>query len=345
MKRFILTIGVFALITFSYAQKTVAVLSGTTWTFYDDFSPALRAAPSGATIYVPGGSFDLGTNGDTINKPISIIGVGHYPDSTLATNKTTLIGSLIFISGSDNTTLIGFDLQGNIITQATSPVYNVYIKRIKCTDIGIYNGNNGMKNVTVDECIFNRIGHVGGSSSTLYNYNLLITNSIFSKLFETDGSTVRSCNIINSAGYNIESCNNCLFENNIVIGNSSDSILVSNSKNNIFKNTLVSSRFYFTSGSTGNTFINYYTYATITNTFTTVLGYTFDYSYNYHLKSTSSGKNAGSDGTDIGIYGGAYPYKESAVPPNPHISTKSIAPTSAVNGTLPVNIKVVAQDR
>ncbi|MBK6275755.1 MAG: hypothetical protein IPF58_14160 [Saprospirales bacterium] len=46
MKKIVLIIGFFIAINISYAQKTVAVLSGSNWTFYDDFSPALRAAPA-----------------------------------------------------------------------------------------------------------------------------------------------------------------------------------------------------------------------------------------------------------------------------------------------------------
>lgn len=344
MKKIFLLIIIFTIANFANAQKVVAVLSGSNWTFYDDFSPALRAAPAGATIYVPGGTFDLGTNGDTINKPITIIGVGHYPDSTIATNKTTLVGNIVFVSGSDNTTLIGFELQGDILTRATSLVYNTFIKRIRCTGIGIYNGNNSMINVTIDECIFDEIGYINGSGSS-YNNNLKLSNSILSRLDGVDGSTIKNCNIINATVYSINNCDNCLFENNIIINNRTDSILIYDSDNNVFINTLVSSRFYFDNGSTGNTFLNYYTYASLANTFTNVIGYTFIYNYDYQLKSTSIGKNAGTDGTDIGIYGSAYPYKEGAVPPNPHISTKSIAPISNSNGTLPVNIKVVAQDR
>ncbi|MBK9793187.1 MAG: hypothetical protein IPP60_08805 [Sphingobacteriales bacterium] len=99
-------------------------------------------------------------------------------------------------------------------------------------------------------------------------------------------------------------------------------------------------------GSTStNSFVNTIYNLSLSNDFVNVSNPNFSSLFDYHLKSTSSGKNAGTDGTDIGIYGGAYPYKEGAVPPNPHISTKSIAPTSAANGTLPVNIKVLAQDR
>jgi hypothetical protein len=46
----------------------------------------------------------------------------------------------------------------------------------------------------------------------------------------------------------------------------------------------------------------------------------------------------------VGIYGGLFPYKEGAVPLNPHISLKNIAPQTDVNGDLNIQLKVNAQD-
>ncbi|MBK6275754.1 MAG: hypothetical protein IPF58_14155 [Saprospirales bacterium] len=152
----------------------------------------------------------------------------------LFTNKTSLVGNLIFVSGSDNTTLIGFDLQGDIDTKSTSPIYNVFIKRIRCTDIGLWNGSNSIISVNVDECIFNEIGHINGTGGSI-NYNLTLSNSILSRLDGINGSTIKNCNIINSGVYNIDNCDNSLFENNIIINNRTDSVLVYESDNNILK--------------------------------------------------------------------------------------------------------------
>jgi hypothetical protein len=71
----------------------------------------------------------------------------------------------------------------------------------------------------------------------------------------------------------------------------------------------------------------------------------FSYSDDYHLKSTSVGVNAGRDGTDIGIYGGAFPWKEGSLTFNPHYQRINISPTTDNNGNLNVNIKVEAQER
>jgi len=64
----------------------------------------------------------------------------------------------------------------------------------------------------------------------------------------------------------------------------------------------------------------------------------------YHLKADSPGKNAGKDGTDIGIYGGSYPWKEGSLPFNPHYQKIQVAPKTDNQGNLNVNIMVKAQD-
>ena len=69
------------------------------------------------------------------------------------------------------------------------------------------------------------------------------------------------------------------------------------------------------------------------------------YTYNLHLRPNSPLHNAGTDGTDIGIYGGLFPWKEGSVPFNPHIQTKTIGNITDGNGNLQINIKVKAQDQ
>ncbi|MBL4585431.1 MAG: hypothetical protein JKX84_00010, partial [Flavobacteriales bacterium] len=59
----------------------------------------------------------------------------------------------------------------------------------------------------------------------------------------------------------------------------------------------------------------------------------------------SPGAGAGTDGTDVGIYGGSYPYKHGAVPFNPHVQINQIDNQTNGQGELPVNIRVAAQER
>ncbi len=78
-------------------------------------------------------------------------------------------------------------------------------------------------------------------------------------------------------------------------------------------------------------------------------------SANYRLQASSPGKNAGTDGTDLGIYGGSYPfprggadgsgYDTSPMPPIPQVTELNIQnATVPVNGTLNVNVKATVNN-
>ena len=67
------------------------------------------------------------------------------------------------------------------------------------------------------------------------------------------------------------------------------------------------------------------------------------FSDDLHLLPGSPGVGAGSDGTDIGIYGTGSPWKPGNVPYNPHFRSANIAGATNPNGELPVNIRVAAQ--
>jgi hypothetical protein len=91
-----------------------------------------------------------------------------------------------------------------------------------------------------------------------------------------------------------------------------------------------------------NTFIGNYNSIDLTTVFMNQSGNVFSYSHNYHL--VDPGTYQGVDNTEVGIYGGLFPYKEGAVPQNPHIQFKSIAPTTDASGNLQIEIQVEAQN-
>jgi len=70
---------------------------------------------------------------------------------------------------------------------------------------------------------------------------------------------------------------------------------------------------------------------------------------NYHIQETSPGKTGGKNGTEegaeVGIYGGLYPWKDGALPPNPHFQLIDVAPKVDAEGNLNVRIKVETQER
>lgn len=214
MKKIILLFSFFILIEHSYAQKTISVLSGTTWTFYEDFSTALRQAPSGATVYLPGGLFTISDGSDTITKPLTIIGVGHFPDSTQATLPTIISGYLWLSQGADNSSFIGLNILnggiqipnwGNNIT-----VSNINISRCKLSSIGIFwfPLTNKIKNLLVSECIIT--GDIGGYVTE--PLNIVFEKSILPLISDLEDVTFRN-NLIQQVGANIDHpLRNCIFD-------------------------------------------------------------------------------------------------------------------------------------
>jgi len=77
-----------------------------------------------------------------------------------------------------------------------------------------------------------------------------------------------------------------------------------------------------------------------------VAGGAFSFSYNFQLQPTSPGKNAGTDGTDIGIYGGMMPYLVGANPYVPQMMETTLPSGSSVpsGGTLNVHFKAGKQN-
>ena len=63
----------------------------------------------------------------------------------------------------------------------------------------------------------------------------------------------------------------------------------------------------------------------------------------FHLLGDAKTTYLGDDGKEVGIYGGMLPFKEGAVPSNPHIIQKMISTTSESNGFLNISFKVGAQ--
>ena len=70
----------------------------------------------------------------------------------------------------------------------------------------------------------------------------------------------------------------------------------------------------------------------------------FNYTNNYHLKPTCPGVGAGTDGTDLGIYGTNNPTPEGWIPSNPHIYFKQVDSETGPDGKLHIQVGVRANN-
>ncbi|MBK6483304.1 MAG: hypothetical protein IPG01_09245 [Chitinophagaceae bacterium] len=350
MKIIIVFVSLSLLTDSTMAQQLIALHHSGQALFYTDFVTAVNAAQSGDTVYVPG--FSYSNTAVSINKEIHIIGVGHDPDSTLATSFTYLNGSINFTAGSDYSTIEGVRINGGIFfgsyTGENAPVNSITIRRcymITCDFMQYYDQNyqyhpNESQYILFENNIISGFVN-GGYSHNNGFYNNIILGAMF---YFSDNNIFRN-NIFYSQGscyYWTSSCamsaiTNCMFENNIFLSAQQIPYGITGGlfNNNIFVQGMPT-------GAIGsNNLINQPQFEIFT-----MYSNSLDvYSEDYHLNALSVGNSAGTDGTDIGIYGGAFPWKEGSVPANPHIQTKNLGYSTDQNGNFPINIKVAAQDQ
>jgi hypothetical protein len=314
----ILLLALVAVTGNGFAQNLIAVQNAGTPSFFLKIAEAIESALDGDTIYLPGGSF-----GDcTINKRIHMVGVGHDPDSTEAT-LITFIPYVLFDNGSSGSTLTGIRTTGlSVGNSSDDEIKNLIISRchISNCDVG-----TKCSNISFIQNIINTISGNGIA------HDISFSNNKIKSLQSFEYCSFRN-NIILSAGCITLS----VFENNFLMPYYSCSI-----SSNILNNNISYSSFNITTQNVGanNLFIQ------DGGSIFVKEDSDFEYGNDYHLQSDCKGKNAGKDGTDMGIYGGAFPWKEGSIPSNPHFQRIQISPTTGVNGNLNVNIKVAAQER
>ena len=325
MKRFallVLTITMVCSID-SFSFYKIAVQKGDVVKFYTDIQMAVDSAATGSDIYLPGTQY----NSVNITKKLNFYGTGHYPSETAATG-ITYIATIYIKSGADSSTFSGISA-GNLTSQANSK-YMVF-KRCKLPNVdGYYSMTNvsfsetllgifytSLNQCYIEKCIFQSVSgnytFISSVRSCIMTNNISNTQYIFS---DGSGNIIKNSIFTYSVAY-FGTGND--YENNLFVANITD--FGNNTANNNLVNKALSNIFVSVSSALD-----------------------FSYSYDYHLKSDSPGKNHSTDGTDNGIYGTNIPYKENAVPVNPHI-TKSIISQQSVNGLLPVEIQVEAQTK
>jgi len=360
MKKFFFLFALIA--TFAYVanaqMKWITVMKGTKINFYTSLRSACDNAEAGSDIIIPGGVW---TGGFSIAKELHLYGVGHYPAYTGATEKTVISAStegLQFISGSNNSSLTGLEIYstttgrwGVELTDYFSPNTNLdNIKISRCNIKGLRLA--GASNFKARECVFTmRVESYG-----LY-YGHMPTQSIFEN------------NIFDA--YFSYTFYYCTFDHNIFIkggpgaqyGTWTFPVFFSNITNNIFVGEFHTGQNIYACANENNFFNNLTMYepisfapechenlsgnisgVSIDNIFVNYSTPGFDYGNDYHLKSTCPGKNAATDGTDLGIYGTAFPYKDGAVPVIPHYTNAQID-NSLQNGLLHINVTVEAQTK
>ena len=346
MKKKLQLIGLtlFSLFAFGSLNAQVFIVENASKTsIYDNLEDAVNAAQDGDNVYLPGGTHEIkkkwtGYDGISshantlaVTKRINWIGGGYAEGASIP----KIVGTVIFLNTASGSTITGtyFD---KLNWDNTS---NMTINR--CYVAGEFQlsgvGNN---NLIVENSLY-AIKMVGSFNGSPSNSSPLIVN-IVKNIFRTgryyplhslSGASIRN-NMFLGADFVFFDCTYCTAENNILVNGSS---LFYASYCSFRNNLLVS--YFDHSTSRNNSLENNIERVDVEDIFV-------DYAKgDYHLKETSPGKNMGTDGTDVGIYGTDFPFKDSKLPAIPYFKKKNVAPETDVDQKLKVNIEIEAQDR
>ena len=328
-----------------YLSSQAAILtvdnSSNSSSSFSNVDAAISAATAGDTIHIIGSNTSYGNV--LVTKQLTIIGAGYNPP-----NQLGLRSEVNFIALGQN--ISGNDVSGTKIT-------GLYINVLTTNNSSI------TTNITIERCFINSSLNLSAVNSAGW----VIQNNILLHL-------------------NLGGSPNCAVRNNIITGTitSSDEPSVTITNNLFTGSTTVSSAFQnvqhaqimnniFYSGRnpqgcTMSVFNNNITFQTANNTlpygnntgsgnivnsdplFANVQGGSFQFDYDYRLGLASPGSNAGTDNSDIGIYGGTNPFPiggpapflTSAPPRVPQVMEINIMNTNLPQGT-PLNFQVIAR--
>ena len=342
MKKLLLAIVVAILgITGVNAQRSIIIQNNDKVFESMKIATIIDNTEDGDTIYLPGGPIVLTGYWD-IDKEVHIIGAGHYPDSTRATFETKISGGHIrFMQGSDNSSITGVYQDNDIIigSTATDSISNISITRSTMSNLylgytgAFRNAKNAYLNISENVI---RGGIIGCDAQHI----LIEKNIINGRMDNFTDNAVFNNNIFyyGSSSYDVfRSCTGLVVNNNIFVRD------YHGLASSVINNNLFTANYTVISGSnmgSGNIVNNQLDSLFITSESTTA----FSYDKDYHLHPSCDGIGAGTDGNDVGIYGTSNPYKEGAVPFNPHIRFVNVQ-SETDNGLLPVEIHVGAQER
>lgn len=349
MKKFLSAVATAALSLFAQAQNTDAPMATLqhgdqtrVWMGVDAFIKAYEAAADSAdVITLSSGNFQVPNK---ISKSFRLYGAGCEDDPATGTKATVLHNALRFIpadiTNEDGETVKagrkvnGLHLEGiqvpsiHFERNEWTPVENLTIA--KCRINGDLHFYIDTKNVTIRQSIISNNGSIV-SENWLLHTNLFVTNSY------TCTADVHNLNnestiyfdhcIVKSNLWGTVLCTNSILYNPLQSG--------STSKNNIFVGTVSIGNGVQDSNNNWTGIANAGVYAAEGEDGTYAKDKTFELKY--------PKKYVGTDGTEIGLYGGNYPWNK--IPCTPRIMESNIDTKTSADGKLKVSIKVEAQTK
>ena len=324
-KMFLLLVALMgAAVSFAQSTLVVTLSHGDEITMYygsGALGNAWSAAVSGDVINLSGGTFNL--NNLTCNKAVTLRGTGID-----ASFPTTITGSFTLdIPDTDTCTMSmeGIRCDGRLTLKGTFE--KVLFLKSKFSEINWQTTSTNKKDFKICNCKITSYCDIN-SCSTINFVNSFIR--IF-RSYSTGSGLFLNC-LVGSYGY----CKNASFVNSVVFGGSFVDAQTCIAMNSVSAHD--SGWDIFTDMSTAK--INC-PFTTISNVFKSFRG---SYSDGETFELTDEAKNTyiGTDGKEVGMYGGDLPY--SSTPSYPQITKMNVANKTTADGKLSVEIEVSATE-
>lgn len=344
------------LITVFNAKATVLTVSNNPNSpgQYTTIAAAIAAAATNDTIYIHASATSYGNI--TVGKKLTIIGAGwdgrFYQFGQLRSEVGGVTLANVNPNNASGTKIMGLYVSGSLASSSSGApfVTDITVERCYIADFLRTSNSNDLvaTNWIVKNCLIAGI-------VDLKNNGNVVTNCFLAALSTNSGSSsnVFSNNIIwqNGSPSILNPLNNAIVSNNIFFNSGSSTLAITLAGNgNIYNNNIF---FGYTgavpqgNNSGANNQVNVSPQFINGPPIPTSPNIAFAPNYNWDLQTSSPGNNAGTDGTDIGIFGGASPFNVFAITgitTLPQITQMNINnSTIPVNGTL--NVNVIAKKR
>ena len=340
MKKVLLAVVGIMFAATSFAQNAmVASLSheGAVTYYYgvNAFKQAVTAAASGDIINLSGGTFDATQT--TISAGITLRGAGIDSDNPTYLIKNTSSGDekyylYINIPSSDANqfTMEGIRCQNTVVLTGTYS--NPYFVKCQFVNLINYTSSDAVTNIMIANCKITGDYHMGGTCSTTFVNSYVALGAFY------ESSTITAINCVISREYYFEDFHrgeftNCIFYNTYTSYNNCNPLSVDNKTTNcvgvsvsrdIFENVQSRTNCPGTQYKAEDVFADY--------------AGTYSDNQTFELKSEFKAAFKGTDGKEIGLYGGLQPYN--STPSYPLISTMNVDKQTATDGKLGVTIEV-----
>lgn len=314
-------------------QTPLATLSheGNLTSYYgvDALKEAYNAAANGDVISLSAGTF----NAISIEKNITIRGAGMEQDPQTGALPTTIAGNFSILTANiadeqyDTVTLESIRTTDDIITYTNC----MNLKIIKCSLYrieGTRSFNDSSTNPYTILILNSKIREQLYTQGSVNCYNSII-KYITGLKYENYHTSLTNCACMLSSDVYRATINNCiLFIPSSTYFHSSSALY-----NNVFTGSNASNL-----GSTSLTQNNHICDSSIFKESTTGMTATAT----FELTDEAAATYLGTDGTQVGIYGGSLPYDPT--PNNPRITKFNVAPRTTADGKLSVDLSVSAVD-